>query len=77
MRSDPLTKGINAAPQRSLLKALGLCDAEIGKPLIGVVSSQNDIVPGHMNLDKISAAVFRSSFPPLPSATVWLWATSA
>ena len=33
MRSDPLTKGINAAPQRSLLKALGLCDAEIGKPL--------------------------------------------
>lgn len=47
MRSDPLTKGINAAPQRSLLKALGLCDAEIGKPLIGVVSSQNDIVPGH------------------------------
>ena len=36
MRSDPLTKGINAAPQRSLLKALGLCDAEIGKPLIGV-----------------------------------------
>ena len=57
MRSDPLTKGINAAPQRSLLKALGLCDAEIGKPLIGVVSSQNDIVPGHMNLDKIVNAV--------------------
>lgn len=57
MRSDPLTKGINAAPQRSLLKALGLCDAEIGKPLIGVVSSKNDIVPGHMNLDKIVDAV--------------------
>ena len=57
MRSDPLTKGINAAPQRSLLKALGLSDAEIGKPLIGVVSSQNDIVPGHMNLDKIVNAV--------------------
>ncbi len=57
MRSDPLTKGINAAPQRSLLKALGLCDAEIGKPLIGVVSSKNDIVPGHMNLDKIVEAV--------------------
>lgn len=57
MHSDPLTKGINAAPQRSLLKALGLCDAEIGKPLIGVVSSKNDIVPGHMNLDKIVDAV--------------------
>lgn len=57
MRSDPLTKGINAAPQRSLLKALGLSEAEIGKPLIGVVSSQNDIVPGHMNLDKIVNAV--------------------
>lgn len=57
MRSDPLTEGINAAPQRSLLKALGLCDAEIGKPLIGVVSSKNDIVPGHMNLDKIVDAV--------------------
>ena len=57
MRSDPLTKGINAAPQRSLLKALGLCDAEIGKPLIGVVSSKNDIVPGHMNLDKVVDAV--------------------
>lgn len=57
MRSDPLTKGINAAPQRSLLKALGLCDAEIGKPLIGIVSSKNDIVPGHMNLDKIVDAV--------------------
>lgn len=57
MRSDPLTKGINAAPQRSLLKALGLCDDEIGKPLIGIVNSQNDIVPGHMNLDKITEAV--------------------
>ncbi|MDO5531164.1 dihydroxy-acid dehydratase [Sutterella sp.] len=57
MRSDPLHNGINAAPQRALLKALGLCDAEIGKPLIGVVSSKNDIVPGHMNLDKIVEAV--------------------
>lgn len=46
MRSDPLTKGINAAPQRSLLKALGLCDAEIGKPLIGVVSSQTTSCQG-------------------------------
>ncbi|MCF0253035.1 MAG: dihydroxy-acid dehydratase, partial [Duodenibacillus sp.] len=57
MRSDPLHKGVNAAPQRALLKALGLCDSEIGKPLIGVVSSKNDIVPGHMNLDKVVEAV--------------------
>ncbi|MDY4162396.1 MAG: dihydroxy-acid dehydratase [Sutterella sp.] len=57
MRSDTLTKGINAAPQRALLKALGLCDDEIGRPLIGIVNSQNDIVPGHMVLDKITEAV--------------------
>ncbi len=57
MRSDRITKGINAAPQRALLRALGLTDAEIGKPLIGIVSSQNEIVPGHMNIDKIVEAV--------------------
>ncbi len=57
MRSDRITKGINAAPQRALLYALGLTDAEIGKPLIGIVSSQNDIVPGHMNIDKVVEAV--------------------
>ncbi len=57
MNSERITKGINAAPQRTLLHALGLTDEEIGKPLIGIVSSQNDIVPGHMNLDKIVEAV--------------------
>lgn len=57
MRSDRITKGVNAAPQRALLYALGLTDAEIGRPLIGIVSSQNDIVPGHMNLDKVVEAV--------------------
>lgn len=57
MRSDKITKSTNAAPQRSLLHALGLTDDEIGKPLIGIVSSKNDIVPGHMNLDKIEEAV--------------------
>lgn len=57
MRSDRITKGVNAAPQRSLLYALGLTDAEIGKPLIGIVSSQNEIVPGHMNIDKVVQAV--------------------
>ncbi len=57
MRSDKITQGINAAPQRALLHALGLTDEEIGKPLIGIVSSQNDIVPGHMNIDKVVEAV--------------------
>ena len=57
MRSDKIKKGPQAAPHRSLLYALGLTDEEIKKPLIGIVSSQNDIVPGHMNLDKIVDAV--------------------
>ncbi len=57
LRSDKITKGINAAPQRTLLRALGLSDNEIGRPLIGIVSSYNEIVPGHMNIDKIVNAV--------------------
>ncbi len=57
MRSDRITKGINAAPQRALLHALGLTDKELEKPLIGIVSSKNEVVPGHMNLDKIEEAV--------------------
>ena len=56
MRSDRIKKGVEAAPQRALLYALGLTDYEMEKPLIGIVSSQNEIVPGHMNLDKIVAA---------------------
>lgn len=57
MKSDMITKSVNAAPQRTLLHALGLTDAEIGKPLVGIVSSKNDIVPGHMNIDKVVEAV--------------------
>lgn len=57
MRSDAIKKGIGKAPHRSLLKATGLTDEEIDKPLIGVVTSQNDIIPGHINLDKIVEAV--------------------
>jgi len=52
-----LTKGEAFAPRRSLLHALGMTDEEINKPLIGIVSSYNEIVPGHMNLDKIVDAV--------------------
>ncbi len=57
MRSDRVTKGMNAAPQRALLRALGMTDREMGKPFIGIVSSYNEIVPGHMNIDKIVEAV--------------------
>jgi dihydroxy-acid dehydratase len=57
MRSDVIKKGVGRAPHRSLLKATGLTDEEINKPLIGVVTSQNDIIPGHINLDKIVEGV--------------------
>ena len=57
MRSDVVKKGPQKAPHRSLLKATGLTDVEINKPLIGVVTSQNDIIAGHINLDKIVESV--------------------
>lgn len=57
MKSAVIKDGINAAPQRSLLNALGLTEEEMKKPLIGIVSSKNDIVPGHMNIDKVVEAV--------------------
>ena len=57
MRSDVVKKGIPAAPNRSLLYALGCTKEELERPLIGVVCSYNEIVPGHMNLDKIAEAV--------------------
>ena len=52
-----MKKGFDKAPQRSLLHALGLTQEEIDRPLVGIVSSYNEIVPGHMNLDKITEAV--------------------
>lgn len=57
MRSDNVKKGIPTAPNRSLFYALGLTDEELDRPLIGVVSSYNEIVPGHMDLDKVAEAV--------------------
>ena len=57
MHSDVIKKGVPAAPNRSLLYALGLTREELERPLIGVVCSYNEIVPGHMNLDKIAEAV--------------------
>lgn len=55
--SDVITKGDACAPQRSLLYALGLCEEEIERPIVGVVSAYSEIVPGHIHLDKISEAV--------------------
>ena len=52
MRSDTVTKGKQQAPHRSLFNALGLTEEEMNRPLVGIVCSYNEIVPGHMNLDK-------------------------
>ena len=57
MRSDVVTKGMQSAPQRSLFNALGMTKEELERPLVGIVSSYNEIVPGHMNIDKIVDAV--------------------
>ena len=57
MKSDAVTTGMQQAPHRSLFNALGMTEEEMRKPLVGIVSSYNEIVPGHMNLDKIVDAV--------------------
>lgn len=57
MKSDNVKKGMSQAPHRSLFNALGFTSEEMEKPLVGIVSSYNEIVPGHMNLDKIVNAV--------------------
>ncbi len=56
MRSDMMKKGVERTPHRALLKALGLTDKEIYQPLVGIVNSFNEIIPGHIHLDKICAA---------------------
>lgn len=57
MKSDSVKKGVQQAPHRSLFNALGFTKEEMDKPLVGIVSSYNEIIPGHMNLDKIVEAV--------------------
>ena len=57
MRSDTVRKGTQQAPHRSLFNALGMTKEEMERPLVGIVCSYNEIVPGHMNLDKIAQAV--------------------
>lgn len=53
MKSNPIKEGVNNAPHRALYHALGLTEEEVSRPLIGIVSSYNEIVPGHMNIDKV------------------------
>jgi len=57
MRSDVIKKGLGRAPHRSLLKAIGYTDEEINRPLIAIAHAQNEIIPGHIHLDKIVEAV--------------------
>ena len=57
MKSNPIKEGVNNAPHRALFHALGLTEEEVARPLVGIVSSYNEIVPGHMNIDKIVDAV--------------------
>jgi dihydroxy-acid dehydratase len=57
MRSDNIKKGLERAPHRSLLKAVGLTDEEMSLPFIGVVNSWNEVIPGHIHLDKLAQAV--------------------
>ena len=57
MYSDIVKKGVEKTPHRSLFKAAGLTDAELERPLIGVVSAKNEVIPGHVHLDKIAEAV--------------------
>ena len=57
MRSDDMKKGVSKAPNRSLMKALGWTDREMDMPVVGIVSAWNEIIPGHMELDRIAEAV--------------------
>jgi dihydroxy-acid dehydratase len=57
MRSDQMKKGLERAPHRSLFKALGLTDAEIDRPMIGIANSANEVIPGHLHLHQVAAAV--------------------
>ena len=57
MRSDAVKKGLERAPHRTLFKAMGYTDEELNRPLIGVANSANEIIPGHIHLDKITEAV--------------------
>ena len=86
MISDQVTKGPDRAPHRSLFYAAGFTDEELKKPLIGVVSAQSDIIPGHTHLNQLAeavkAGVYAAGAPrwwcrPSACATASSWATGA
>ena len=74
MRSDRVKRGIERAPHRSLFKAMGLVDQEIERPLIGIVNSANEIIPGHVHLDRIveavKAGVYMAGGTPIEFCTI-------
>ena len=57
MRSDIMKKGVEKAPHRSLFKSMGFTDEEIARPMVGIANSANEIIPGHIHLDRIAEAV--------------------
>ena len=57
MRSDKMKTGVQRIAHRSLFKALGLTEEELSRPIIGIVNSQNEVIPGHLHLDTIAEAV--------------------
>ena len=77
MKSDAVRKGMQQAPHRSLFNALGMTEEEMNKPLVGIVSSYNEIVPGHMNLDKIVNAVKLGVAMAGGTPVVWRWHISS
>ena len=74
MKSDIVKKGVERAPHRSLFKAIGFTDVEIGRPLIGIANSANQIIPGHAHLDKIveavKAGVYMAGGTPIEFGTI-------
>ncbi len=74
MRSDTAKKGLARAPHRSLMKAAGFTDTEIEKPLVGIAGSANELIPGHMHLDRIveavKAGVYMSGGTPMAFSTI-------
>ena len=57
LKSDQTKLGLEKAPHRSLFKALGLTDEELRRPIVGIVNAKNEVIPGHIHLDKIAEAV--------------------
>ena len=78
MISDNARSGMQQAPARSLFNALGFTAEELKKPMVGIVSSYNEIVPGHMNIDKIvNAVAYRLYFRQSRYVMVLPWDMSA